>query len=209
MIGLDEPMAGSVFIDGDDIVTARRRRARARSCARFGVMYQSGALFGSMTLLENVRLPLEEYTDLDGRRDRPDRADEAGARRPRGSSPATCRRKSRAACRSAPAIARAMALDPIDPVPRRAVGGARSDHVGRARRADPAACRRTWASRSSSSRTSSASIFAIADRVIMLDERTKGIIAEGDPRRCATRATIRGCASSSAAKRPHEPECRP
>ena len=27
-------------------------------------MYQSGALFGSMTLLENVRLPLEEYTDL-------------------------------------------------------------------------------------------------------------------------------------------------
>ena len=31
---------------------------------KFGVMYQSGALFGSMTLLENVRLPLEEYTDL-------------------------------------------------------------------------------------------------------------------------------------------------
>ena len=27
-------------------------------------MYQSGALFGSMTLLENVRLPLEEFTDL-------------------------------------------------------------------------------------------------------------------------------------------------
>ena len=28
-------------------------------------MYQSGALFGSMTLIENVRLPLEEYTDLE------------------------------------------------------------------------------------------------------------------------------------------------
>src|SRR6202008_1057943 len=32
---------------------------------KIGVMYQSGALFGSMTLLENVRLPLEEYTPLD------------------------------------------------------------------------------------------------------------------------------------------------
>ena len=34
-------------------------------------MYQSGALFGSMTLLENVRLPLEEYTELDRRRHGP------------------------------------------------------------------------------------------------------------------------------------------
>ena len=50
----------------------RRRRHRRRPTAptrerilrRFGVMYQSGALFGSMTLLENVRLPLEVYTDL-------------------------------------------------------------------------------------------------------------------------------------------------
>src|SRR5215831_3451704 len=64
MIGLYEPMAGHVFIDGDDIVSAQgdARRAILR---KIGVMYQSGALFGSMTLSENVRLPLEEYTNLE------------------------------------------------------------------------------------------------------------------------------------------------
>ena len=64
MIGLNEPVSGSVLIDGDDIATATgdTRRAILR---KIGVMYQSGALFGSMTLGENVQLPLEEYTDLD------------------------------------------------------------------------------------------------------------------------------------------------
>jgi ABC-type transporter Mla maintaining outer membrane lipid asymmetry ATPase subunit MlaF len=63
MIGLNDPISGHVYIDGDDIVTADGN-SRAAILRRFGVMYQSGALFGSMTLLENVRLPLEEYTDL-------------------------------------------------------------------------------------------------------------------------------------------------
>ena len=64
MIGLYEPMAGAVYIDGDDIVTSEGDARRA-ILKKIGVMYQSGALFGSMTLLENVRLPLEEYTALD------------------------------------------------------------------------------------------------------------------------------------------------
>src|SRR5207302_1991929 len=51
MIGLYEPMAGHVFIDGDDIVTADGE-ARNAILKKIGVMYQSGALFGSMTLLE-------------------------------------------------------------------------------------------------------------------------------------------------------------
>ncbi len=63
MIGLYEPFAGQIWIEGDDIATADRE-ARQRILRRFGVMYQSGALFGSMTLLENVRLPLEEFTRL-------------------------------------------------------------------------------------------------------------------------------------------------
>src|SRR5947208_9641019 len=63
MIGLYEPKAGHVFIDGDDIVSADDA-TRHTILRKIGVMYQSGALFGSMTLLENVRLPLEEYTDL-------------------------------------------------------------------------------------------------------------------------------------------------
>src|SRR2546427_2771288 len=63
MIGLYEPMSGKILIDGDDIVTAEGDARRA-ILKKIGVMYQSGALFGSMTLLENVRLPLEEYTTL-------------------------------------------------------------------------------------------------------------------------------------------------
>jgi len=63
MIGLYRPASGRILIQGEDIseVAGEARRALLRS---FGVMYQSGALFGSMTLIENVRLPLEEFTQL-------------------------------------------------------------------------------------------------------------------------------------------------
>ena len=63
MIGLHRPAAGRILIDGDDIVTATGEE-RQRIIRKFGVMYQSGALFGSMTLRQNVRLALEEFTDL-------------------------------------------------------------------------------------------------------------------------------------------------
>jgi phospholipid/cholesterol/gamma-HCH transport system ATP-binding protein len=63
MIGLYRPWAGQVWIDGEDIASAEGE-ARARIQRKFGVMYQMGALFGSLTLLENVRLVLEEFTDL-------------------------------------------------------------------------------------------------------------------------------------------------
>ena len=63
MIGLYAPHSGRVYIDGDEI-TGSTGEERLRIVRRFGVMYQMGALFGSMTLLENVRLPLEEFTRL-------------------------------------------------------------------------------------------------------------------------------------------------
>jgi phospholipid/cholesterol/gamma-HCH transport system ATP-binding protein len=63
MIGLQKPDSGDVIIDGDSIVSADEKK-RLAILKKMGVMYQSGALFGSMTLLENVRLPLEELTDL-------------------------------------------------------------------------------------------------------------------------------------------------
>jgi phospholipid/cholesterol/gamma-HCH transport system ATP-binding protein len=64
LIGLHRPLHGRILVEGED-VTAARGAARARLLRRFGVMYQSGALFGSMTVLENVRLPLDEFTDLE------------------------------------------------------------------------------------------------------------------------------------------------
>ncbi|HXT11497.1 MAG TPA: ATP-binding cassette domain-containing protein [Candidatus Angelobacter sp.] len=63
LIGLYQPSEGEVWIEGKNLVTAvdDERQELLRS---FGVLYQSGALFGSMTVLENVRLPLDEFTDL-------------------------------------------------------------------------------------------------------------------------------------------------
>src|ERR671918_2492310 len=63
MLGLYKPAAGRILIDGEDIAAAQGE-ARRQILRRFGVMYQSGALFGSMTLLENISLPLEEFTEL-------------------------------------------------------------------------------------------------------------------------------------------------
>jgi phospholipid/cholesterol/gamma-HCH transport system ATP-binding protein len=63
IIGLLPPLKGQVWIDGENIVTAEGEE-RTRLLRQFGVVYQSGALFGSMTVGENVRLPLDEFTDL-------------------------------------------------------------------------------------------------------------------------------------------------
>lgn len=63
MIGLYKPLSGQIFIDGQDITTAEGDE-RLMILKKIGVMYQRGALYGSMSLLENVCLPLEEFTDL-------------------------------------------------------------------------------------------------------------------------------------------------
>src|SRR3990170_4321615 len=63
MIGLYKPARGNIIIKGEDITKAEGRD-RIDLLKKIGVAYQLGALFGSMTVLENVMLPLEEYTDL-------------------------------------------------------------------------------------------------------------------------------------------------
>src|SRR5262245_62669162 len=63
LIGLMQPRRGDVFYDGVSFWGAEAD-ARDRMLRRFGVLYQSGALWSSMTLAENVTLPLETYTDL-------------------------------------------------------------------------------------------------------------------------------------------------
>lgn len=63
MIGLLPPVSGKVFIQGSDIVSAHGRE-RMEILRRIGVMYQNGALFGSMNLMENICLVLEEFTDM-------------------------------------------------------------------------------------------------------------------------------------------------
>jgi phospholipid/cholesterol/gamma-HCH transport system ATP-binding protein len=71
MIGLLPPAAGQVLHQGADY-WASDAATRAKLRARCGMLFQSAALWSSMTVLENVLLPLEQLTDLDaaGRRER-------------------------------------------------------------------------------------------------------------------------------------------
>jgi len=66
LIGLQEPAAGSILY-GDEDFTAAGPDARRNMIHRFGVMYQSGALWSSLTLAENIAMPLEEHTRLKAR----------------------------------------------------------------------------------------------------------------------------------------------
>jgi phospholipid/cholesterol/gamma-HCH transport system ATP-binding protein len=73
MLGLNEPAKGEVLYDDVNFTTASPEE-REQMRRRFGVLYQSGALWSSMTLAENVGLPLGEFTRLS-----PEEIDEVAA----------------------------------------------------------------------------------------------------------------------------------
>lgn len=64
MIMLRQPSSGSIRLFGEEIVGARQD-VMERLRQRFGVLFQQGALFGALTMLQNVAVPLREHTRLD------------------------------------------------------------------------------------------------------------------------------------------------
>ena len=64
IVGLQRPAAGQVKVFGQDL-SALSTDARSQYERRFGVLFQQGALFSSLTVLENIALPLTEYGGLD------------------------------------------------------------------------------------------------------------------------------------------------
>ncbi len=63
LIGLEKPTSGSIRINGEDFISSTENRKNDIK-RTFGVLFQSGGMFASMTLAENISLLLENYTDL-------------------------------------------------------------------------------------------------------------------------------------------------
>ncbi len=63
IIGLLHPDAGEIWVDGEQIVGMRERDIY-RVRRKFGVLFQDGALFGSMNLFDNIAFPLREHTRM-------------------------------------------------------------------------------------------------------------------------------------------------
>jgi len=179
MIGLIPPFSGQIIMDGDDL-SIKDETNLQKVLRKIGVLYQGAALFGSMTVAENVALPIEEYTPL-----------------PRESISTLVRMKLglvslqgyenhfpselSGGMKKRAGLARAMALNPkilffdepsagLDPIT-----SAELDdlilHLNRSLGTTMVIVTHELES-----------IFAVAQRIIMLDKHSKGIIAEGDPR---------------------------
>ena len=176
LVGLIKPKAGEIILNGYPVSDDTGLQKALRQC---GILFQSGALFGSMTLAENVALPMQEHTDLpDDHIDTLVRMKLAQVNLSgyENHLPAELSggMKKRAG------LARAMALNPkilffdepsagLDPI-----SSAELDqlilHINRTLETTMVIVTHELDS-----------IYTVASRVIMLDKRIKGIIAEGDP----------------------------
>ncbi len=178
MIGLNIPFSGNVFIDGVDI-TSCDDDSFHDTLTKIGVLFQGSALFGSMTLEENIELPIEEYSGLNHSainslaKMKLSMVDLSGYENHMPSELSGGMKK-RAG------LARALALNPkilfldepsagLDPVTSSEIDELIL-HINKSIGTTMVIVTHELDS-----------IFSVAHRVIMLDKTTKGIIAEGNP----------------------------
>ena len=185
LIGLLEPMSGEVFIHDKSIVNTTEDE-KLELMRHFGVTYQGGALFGSLTVAENVAMPLEEYSGLSRAAIAAEvekKLELVGLKGFGRYMPAELS----GGMRKRAGLARALALDPkllffdepsagLDPLT-----SAAQDRLIRELR-DKLGTTVVIISHDLDS------VFSIADRIIMLDKNARGIIARGDPRELAKSA---------------------
>ena len=175
MIGLNPVLAGRLTVAGMEWTEANR----AALCRKIGVMYQSGALFGSMTCIENVMLPLEEFTAMK-KSERIERARSLLADVELLDAADMMPSEISGGMRKRVAIARAMALDPevvfldepsagLDPI----TSCALDDLILRLRKEKGM----TFVVVTHEL----PSIFKIADRAAMFDKARRGMVALGAP----------------------------
>lgn len=185
LIGIHAPLAGSVSFFGESFSAGNTRRRR-EFLKTFGVLYQGGALWTSLTLRQNVELPLEEYTTLT-RREREELATLKLAQVGLAGSEDYYPAEISGGMKKRAGLARALALDPailfldepsagLDPVTSRRLDELVSEIRERLGTTMVVVSHEL------------ASIFSIADRVIMLDREEQGIIAEGPPRELAAKS---------------------
>ena len=183
MIGLNPVLAGRLRVAGMEW-TARTRDALFR---KIGVMYQSGALFGSMTCLENVMLPLEEFSRLK-KKERREKAMALLADVELADAAEKMPNEISGGMRKRAAIARALALDPeiifldepsagLDPI----TSSALDDLILK--------LRGTKGTTFVVVTHELPSIFKIADRAAMFDKARHGMIALGRPQELRDRST--------------------
>jgi len=179
MIGIYQPYAGKILINGININTEDEME-QVKLRRQIGVAFQAGALFGSMTLGENVALPLQEYTDLPEEEINRIVKMKLGMVNLGGYENHLPEELSGGMQKRA-GLARAMALDPrvlffdepsagLDPVT-----AAELDILIKSINAGMGITMVVVTHELQS-------IFNIAQRVIMLDRDARGLIAEGDPR---------------------------